>query len=260
MDRRSFLTRAGITGTAALGGITRISHAAESDGHDYYELRRYLLETAKQQEAMNIFLKNAFIPAANRLGIEPVGVFRTPEEISPLYVLLRHRTVNSCVTLTEKLLTDKTFMSQGKSFLESQAENPGYQRMESSLLVAFSGIPKLQTPITSEGRVFQLRMYESPSIITGQKKIEMFNQSELDIFRKTGLNPVFFGESLLGSKMPNLTYMLVFNSMEEQKANWQRFIADPDWQRLRAIPEYADDKILCGITNIALLPMECSQI
>jgi len=260
MDRRSFLTRTGIAGTAAFGGITRISHAAESDRRDYYELRQYHLETAEQKTVMDIFLKEAFIPAVNRLDIKPVGVFQSSEENSPVYVLLRHRTVDSCVSTTQKLLADQTFINQGKLFLEAPAANPAYKRMESSLLVAFSGIPHLETPITSEGRVFQLRMYESPSIITGQKKIEMFNRGELGIFRKTGLNPVFFGESLLGSKMPNLTYMLVFKSMEEQKANWQRFVEDPDWQRLRSIPEYADKKILCGITNIPLVPMGCSQV
>jgi len=36
--------------------------------------------------------------------------------------------------------------------------------------------------------------------------------------------------------------------------------ADPDWLELRARPEYADDEILCGITNIVLSPAECSQI
>jgi len=33
------------------------------------------------------------------------------------------------------------------------------------------------------------------------------------IFRRAGLQPVFFGETLIGAKMPNLTYMLVFENM-----------------------------------------------
>ena len=73
------------------------------------------------------------------------------------------------------------------------------------------------------GRVFQLRTYESPSAKTGLKKIEMFNDAgEIRIFREVGLNPVFFGQTLIGSKMPNLTYMLGFKSMDEQKAAWGR--------------------------------------
>jgi len=132
--------------------------------------------------------------------------------------------------------------------------------MESALMVAFSAIPQLETPITKPGRIFQLRIYESPSIKTGQKKIEMFSTAELEIFRKTGLHPVFFGETLSGAGMPNLTYMLVFNDMQEQQQNWRRFGGDPDWKKLRAIPEYADKRILCNITNIFLKPADCSQI
>ena len=49
----------------------------------------------------------------------------------------------------------------------------------------------------------------SPSEKTGQKKIEMFNTGgELALFREVGMDPVFFGEALLGTRVPNLTYML----------------------------------------------------
>ena len=54
-------------------------------------------------------------------------------------------------------------------------------------MVAFKGMPQVERPITSTDRIFQLRIYESPSVITGQKKIEMFNDGgELEIFRKDG--------------------------------------------------------------------------
>jgi hypothetical protein len=90
----------------------------------------------------------------------------------------------------------------------------------------------------------------------------MFNTAEIAIFRKVGLHPVFFGETLAGTKMPNLTYMLVFRDMEESKANWKAFSADLEWQTLRAIPEYADKAILRpkGITNLYLKPASYSQI
>jgi hypothetical protein len=122
-------------------------------------------------------------------------------------------------------------------------------------------MPHLETPVKSPGRVFQLRIYESPSIKTGQKKIEMFNDAgEIAIFRRVGLNPVFFGEALIGSKMPNLTYMLGFESNDDLKAAWKRFGGDPDWQRLRGMEEYADKNILSGITNLMLKPAPYSQI
>jgi NIPSNAP protein len=227
---------------------------------DYYELRRYEIETEAQKAGMDAFLREAAIPALNRTGIDSVGVFYPWEGLSPIYVLLRHRSLRSFVGLTQRLSEDEAFLQAGAAFLDAPAENPAYKRMTSSLMAAFEGMPELETPIKSSGRVFQLRTYESPSIKTGKKKIEMFNTAEIDIFRKTGLNPVFFGETLTGDKMPNLTYMLVFNNMDERQANWKRFGGSPEWKALRAIPEYADKKILCGITNLYLKPADYSQI
>jgi len=54
--------------------------------------------------------------------------------------------------------------------------------------------------------------------------------------------------------------MLGFESRDEQKAAWERFRDDPGWLKLKAMPEYADKKILSGITNIVMIPLEGSQI
>jgi len=128
-------------------------------------------------------------------------------------------------------------------------------------MLAFKGMPQVETPAKGPDRVFQLRIYESPSLKTGQKKIEMFNDGgELKIFREVGLTPVFFGEVLFGGKMPNLTYMLGFDNADAMKAGWKKFGAHPEWQKLRAMPEYADARIIRGITNIVCKPAEYSQI
>src|SRR5438034_4659897 len=36
---------------------------------------------------------------------------------------------------------------------------------------------------------------------------------------------------LIGSKMPNLTYMLVFENMAAREKNWAAFVSDPEWKR-----------------------------
>ena len=42
---------------------------------------------------------------------------------------------------------------------------------------------------------------------SAKKKIEMFNEvGEIAIFKKTGLQPVFFGETIIGPKLPNHFY------------------------------------------------------
>ena len=126
-------------------------------------------------------------------------------------------------------------------------------------MVAFEDMPGLEIPVSNEGRIFELRIYESHSDIAGRKKIDMFNEGgEIAIFRKTGLSPVFFGETLFGPSMPNLTYMLGFTSMAERDAAWQRFIDDPEWHALRDQLIYKDT--VSNITDFILRPTSFSQI
>jgi hypothetical protein len=60
--------------------------------------------------------------------------------------------------------------------------------------------------------------------------------------------------------MPNLTYMLAFKNMDEQKAAWKKFVSHPEWKRLSAMPEYSDKAILSNITNLQLVAADYSQV
>ena len=136
-------------------------------------------------------------------------------------------------------------------------------RVESSLLRAIAGVPKLVVPAgaaENKPRIFELRTYESHSKRANTKKIEMFNTGELAIFRRAGLRPVFFGETLIGTRMPNLTYMLTYDDMAEHDKCWHDFIADPEWKKLSTTPGYTDAEIVCNISNIFLRPTAYSQV
>lgn len=261
MNRRHFLTLSGTAASlAALAPITTAT-AANGSGRDFYELRSFTLDKEDQKKILDNFFKNALIPALNRLGSKPVGVFYPAEGMSPIYLLVRYSSMQQAASLQAELAQDSEFVANAEEFLSAPVDAPAYKRMESSLFLAFEGMPRLETPAKDKGRVFQLRIYESPSVMAGLKKIEMFNDAgEIRLFREVGLNPVFFGQALIGSKMPNLTYMLGFNSMAEQKAAWQKFIAHPEWKKLSKMPEYADKTILSGITNINLVAAEYSQV
>ena len=257
MNRRHFLATSCTAGLAALASTAT---AADNTKRDYYELRKYIFDSQQQKDRIDAFLKNAAIPAYNKIGISPVGVFYPTEGFSPTYVLLKHESPESFTTTTQRLLANSEFCTKGADVLDTPSSNPAYKRIESFLMKAFDQMTQLEIPSKKDTRIFQLRTYESHSIKAGQKKIEMFNTAEIAIFRKVGLNPVFFGESLTGSLVPNLTYMLGFDDAEQQKQGWRKFGGDPDWRKIRAIPEYADKNIVSHITNIVLKPAPYSQI
>ena len=262
MERREFLAKSCAAGVAAMGSGALLAQEQATRTGSYYELRRYEIENEPQKAGFDKFASEAALPALNRLGIKPGGVFYPNEGLSPIYVLLPHPSVASFVTLTQRLGEDQEFLEKGADFINAPADKPAYKSVEVQFMAAFAGMPELERPTEAPTRIFQLRTYESPSEKTGLKKIEMFNTAEIAVFRKVGLHPVFFGQTLAGTKMPNLTYMLGFKDMEESKANWKKFGADPDWQKLRAMPEYMDKVILRnkGVTNLYVKPASYSQI
>jgi hypothetical protein len=92
-------------------------------------------------------------------------------------------------------------------------------------------------------------------------KVRMFAEmGEVDIFRRVGLTPVFFGSTIAGLRMPNLTYMLVHDSMAAREKSWGAFVNDPEWKKLRATPGYSDAEIVSNITTVLLRPAVYSQI
>jgi hypothetical protein len=262
MNRRNFLSLAGAASVAPLVNASAApASTAVTSTRQCYELRTYFFDKESQQKGFEAFMKDAAIPVLNQLDVRPVGVFYPTQGFSPAYVVLPFLNLQHLATVAVDLQLDHFYKQTGAAFLDAPATEPAFKRIESSIFLAFSGMPKLEVPAKNPGRVFQLRIYESPSAKTGAKKIEMFNDAgEIKIFREVGLNPVFFGEALVGSRIPNLTYMLGFASADDQKAAWGKFGQHPEWQKLRGMAEYSDKAILSNITNIDLIPAPCSQI
>ena len=259
MERRDFLKAAGFAGIA---GISSLSAAADSNNceREYYEFRQYHLHVGAKKRLVGDFLRDVGIPAMNRIGIEPVGVFEAKygPNRPTLYVLLVHKSLESVVESSSLLMADDKYLKAGADFINAPLSEPAYIRIESSLMVAFKNMPKLRVP-GRKPRIFELRTYESHSIKAAKKKIEMFNEGgEIAIFNKTGLQPVFFGETIIGTKLPNLTYMLVFDDMADRDKRWKTFGGDPEWRKLRANPAYRDT--VSNVTDIILRPVSYSQI
>ena len=262
MKRRDFL-QSSIIACVGASTVAESAFAADSkaDSQQLYELRVYTLKESKKP-VLDGYLSKAFIPALNRLGVGPVGVFTENAEPGKLavYVLIVFKDGGQCATLANRLAADTEHQKAGAEYLTAVAADPVYERIESSLLGAIEGLPRLEKPDTAQPRLLNLRIYESHNERAAAKKVEMFNKHELAIFRRVGLTPVFFGAALLGSKMPNLTYMLVFPDDAGRTAAWDRFRADEEWKKLKAMPEYADKEIVSHITNKILKPEPYSGI
>ena len=74
------------------------------------------------------------------------------------------------------------------------------------------------------------------------------------------MRPVFFGETMVGTGLPNLTYMLAFDSLAARESAWNAFGADAEWKDLRSKPGNSDADLVTNITNAILRPLAFSQI
>jgi len=264
MKRRSFV-KASLLTSAASALIPQISMASETfkeSGQEFYELRVYTLKNDRQEKLVEDYFKNAAIPALNRLGNKNIGVFTElkPSGQTKLYVLIPFSSWDDFLTVQDKLTNDKVYLEAAETYLNAPATEPAYERIESSLLKAFAHAPKLQVP-EPKFRIFELRRYEHASESAGKKKLEMFNNAgEIDIFKRLGFNPVFFGETLIGELRPNLIYMVTFADMEAHDSHWKAFGSDPEWKKISAIPDYADAKLVSRISSTFLVQSVCSQI
>jgi hypothetical protein len=266
MKRREFLG----TGLAASAGLMAgragvAQTAASGKQRQYYELRKYLLQSGPQVQGAAEYVGKALIPALNRMGITPVGAFNLQigPETPALYLLLPCTNLETLVNSRLKLHTDEAFQAATAAFSAAPATNPAFVRVESTLLIAFEGWPEITVPPATAQhgkRIFQLRTYESPSVKDHVRKVQMFHAGEFEIFRKAGFWNVFFGDALIGSRLPHLTYMLSYENVAQMDDLWEKFRNDPDWKKLQQRPEFSYEPIVSNITNLILAPTEYSQI
>lgn len=244
MNRRLFLANGAALGASAYEPTQKKSNSLIE--LRYYKLRNTLDGMPKK---LNDFLSSKQLPALKKAGISKVGFFGNLIGAASPYVL-------QVTEFKDIAQLEATWQSVGH-------EVSDYVRIESSLLRSFDGFPALEMPAAEAGRaarVFELRTYESNHFDSLGKKIGMFNSGEIAVFRKTGLNPVFFGETIFGTNMPNLTYMLWYDNLAAREANWKKFVTHPDWDKLKNTPGLSDGEVVSNISNSMLSPTAYSPI
>jgi hypothetical protein len=268
MDRRNFLSTS-LTASAVAGAAAASPQspaAGAKAAAEYYDLRRYQLVNGPGTKLTDHYLAGALIPALNRLGIGPVGAFSIyfGPDTPAYYLLLPSTKLETLVTADLELAKDTGFMKAAASFWDAPRGAPPYIRIESTLLRAFEGYPKLTVPAAAtkkEKRVYQLRTYVSPTNMDHVRKVEMFHHGEFDLFEKAGAAGVFYADALIGPTLPSLTYLLSFPNVAALEAAWDKFGADPDWKKLSNDPRFKlDPPTVSNVTSIVLRPLPYSQV
>jgi len=275
MKRRQFIKEAAAATTLGAVSWENLNGAA-AEPHpgqqEYYELRAYRLKGGASRDSLNEYLEKAAIPAFNRLGSKPLGVFVQQErggepsgtevrDPNTVFVLVPYPTLEAFASAPARLHKDEEFHRAAADYLHLPKDKAAFERIDSWLMLAFAGLPRVEQPAYSrekKPRMFELRTYESYSELKAFKKVQMFNSGEIDVMREVGLGPIFFGQALVGPALPHLTYMLSAENEEAHKKHWGGFGKHPVWEKLKNDPQYADT--VSKIRNWFLVPTSYSQI
>jgi hypothetical protein len=254
-----------IIGLVLIGLITLSFHSYANE-RTIFQLKVYTIDIKDQELRLDMFLKEAYIPALHRAGIRHVGVFK-PVSDDPLHgkrmiVLIPFRDINQFEKIEEVLSKDAEYQDSGIGFINAAHDDPPYLRIESILLRAFEtipayAVPEFNTPYSE--RIYELRSYQGATEKRYEKKVEMFNAGgEAKLFIDLGFQPIFFGEVISGSAMPNLMYLTTFENKASQDLLWEAFRNSPVWANLKSDPQY--ENTVSHIDKYLLSPTEYSDL
>src|SRR5882672_4559638 len=149
---------------------------------NYFQIRIYQLKNQEQEQRVDKFLQQAFLPALHRTGISKVGVFKPigndTAAIRRIYILIPFKSLEQFAGLNGLLAKDNQYLTDGKDYLDAVYNDPAYLRMESILLQAFTGMPNLAAPVLkgpNGERIYELRSYEGATEKIHENKVKMFN-------------------------------------------------------------------------------------
>ncbi|QDH80501.1 hypothetical protein FKX85_16210 [Echinicola soli] len=230
---------------------------------DVFEIKIYHVSTTSQETAIDQFLEEAYIPAMHKKGIAHIGVYKPLDRDSlagkRIYVFTPYQSAENYIEIASTFhLVD---LPHAGSYQKASHDEAPYDRIETILLKAFSGMPHYDVPKLNgkkSQRIYELRSYESPTEQLFHNKVDMFNSGEITIFDRLGFNAVFYGEVIAGSKMPNLMYMTSFDNITAEKAAWKAFGSDEAWITLRDDKHYQNNVSHIDIT--LLKPAKYSEL
>ncbi len=145
--------------------------------------------------------------------------------------------------------------------LETGPEPP-YDRAEGVLLAAADYSPEI-TPLKEKPktpRIFELRVYHSPTQRQLRLLHERFAGPEIKIFHRVGIHPILYTTTLVGPNMPNLTYLTPFATLAEREKAWEAFGNDPEWIKVRKESVDRGGQITNQISISLLRPTDYSPI
>jgi hypothetical protein len=230
MRRRDFMTTAG----ALTMSLEAQAQAAKTGD---FLLHQYFLKNGTQGARLAEYLKDGLLEATARLGVpgprivlEGLVAAHMPQVVT----VTPYTSPEQMRAARARLAGDAKHMAAFTKW-ESGDEAP-YESFSECLLEAAPYCPELPPNTTGDKppRVFELRVYHSPTERQLKALHERFAGPEIQIFHRSGVFPILYSSTLIGPMKPNLVYLTPFDDLAAREKAWGKFGADPEWVKVRA--------------------------
>jgi hypothetical protein len=227
MNRRSF--------TGALAGLAAASPLMAADEKrrtEFYTLDVFQLRQGTQPARMNewfretLLAKMSKIHSGPKMILEAVIAPHTPQ----IAFIAGFSSFEEIWATRAKLNDAETGAAWAK--IERGNEAP-FENETLSILQATTYSPEIVAEKRDKPRYFELRTYHSPTASQLRALHERFDGAETKIFHRSGIFPLFYTSTVFGPNMPNLTYLMPFDSLAAREKAWDAFGADPEWAKAR---------------------------
>ncbi|MGD0015400.1 MAG: NIPSNAP family protein [Bryobacteraceae bacterium] len=230
MHRRSFIGALG-----GLGALAAPARPAEEKRTRFYLLEQFFLKNGPQVGREHEFMEKFLLPALSAVHSGPKIYLEAmvAPQMPQLAAIYGFESLDHLWNTHLKMMENAELMKKSAEF-ESDPEAVLEQQTNTLLeATAFSPeIVPLDSPPASP-RLFELRVYHSPTWRQLAALHERFAGPEIKIFHRCGIHPVLYGSTVFGANMPNLTYLIPFVSLAEREKAWSAFSAEPEWIKVR---------------------------
>jgi hypothetical protein len=226
MHRRTFV--------GVLGGMGLAAAATDAAKRTrFYLFEQFKLKQGSQLPRLHDYISQSMLPAMNRIHAGPkifLESLVTPH--SPqLLAVYGFSSLEEMWSVHTKTMADETLLKKFEA-LESGPE-PAFESIDSTLIEATGYSPEIKPEASASPRIFEWRVYHSPTFRQLGALHERFRGPEMKIFHRAGIHPVLYGSTVIGQNLPNLTYLMPFADLAAREKAWSAFAADADWPKVR---------------------------
>jgi hypothetical protein len=222
LERRTFL--------AVMGGAGMQGQPGAPGRARFLVLENFYLKNGDQGARLAEYLaKGRPAGVAPRLVLEALVAAHMPQVMT----VTAFPSLDAIAQAKAALARDKA-AAEALARWEAGPEAP-YEHYSESVLELTDYSPPLPppNPEAKASRVFELRVYHSPTERQLRALHERFAGPEIKIFARCGIHPVFYSSTFAGPHKPNLVYLTPFENLAAREKAWAAFGADPEWIKVR---------------------------